>query len=72
MKYEIITRTWYVVSPVLHQHYVPAKDREKSHMMELLLHLPPHSTTTLSVEFDRAFLRWNEHPPDAHHGFYVK
>jgi phosphatidylinositol glycan class T len=60
-----------VPNSILHQHYVPAKDREKSHMMELLVHLPPHSTTTLSVEFDRAFLRWNEHPPDAHHGFYV-
>lgn len=23
------------------------------------------------MEFDRAFLKWTEYPPDANHGFYV-
>ena len=27
---------------------------------------------TFSVQFLRAFLKWNEYPPDASHGFYVK
>ena len=57
---------------LLHRYYVAGRDRERSHMLELFLLLPPHSTTTLSIEFERAFLQWNEHPPDAHHGFYIK
>ena len=57
---------------LLHWYYVAGRDRERSHMLELFLLLPPHSTTTLSIEFERAFLQWNEHPPDAHHGFYIK
>ena len=57
---------------VLHQHYVPAKDRQRAHMLELHLSLPPLSTSSLSLQFNRAFLKWTEHKPDAHHGFYIK
>jgi phosphatidylinositol glycan class T len=56
---------------VLHQHYEPAKDRERAHMLELHLSLPPLSTSSLSLQFNRAYLKWTEHKPDAHHGFYV-
>ena len=41
-------------------------------MLELHLSLPPLSTSSLSLQFNRAYLKWTEHKPDAHHGFYVK
>ena len=49
-----------------------AKDRQRPYTTELLLSLPPSSKFTLSIQFLRAFLKWNEYPPDASHGFYVK
>ncbi|XP_064467443.1 GPI transamidase component PIG-T-like [Ornithodoros turicata] len=51
--------------------YEPGQDRRRSHHLELTLELPPSSKTTVSFEFDRAFLKWTEYPPDANHGFYV-
>lgn len=65
--------TWsFHAAAVLHQHYVPAKDRQRAHTLELHLSLPPLSTSSLSLQFNRAYLKWTEHKPDAHHGFYVK
>jgi len=57
---------------VLEQHYQPAKDRLRPHMLEMLLRVPPRTTTSITLQFNRAFLKWTEHPPDAHHGFYIK
>lgn len=51
--------------------YQPAKDRQQPHHIEVVLTLPPKSSTELSIEFDFAFLKWTEYPPDANHGFYV-
>ena len=36
-----------------------------------MLVLPPRSTSTISIQFERSLLRWVEYPPDANHGFYV-
>lgn len=33
--------------------------------------LPAASETVVSYEFERAFLKWTEYPPDASHGFYI-
>ncbi|GBO25696.1 GPI transamidase component PIG-T, partial [Araneus ventricosus] len=52
-------------------HYQPAKDRTRPHHLELVLTLPPHSKTEMSIQFDFAFLKWTEYPPDANHGFYA-
>ncbi|GFS20171.1 GPI transamidase component PIG-T [Elysia marginata] len=52
-------------------HYVPAKDRLRPHHLELSFMLWPHSTTRVSFNFTRAFLKWTEYPPDANHGFYI-
>eukprot|EP00062_Callorhinchus_milii_P002918 gi/632939609/ref/XP_007910709.1/ PREDICTED: GPI transamidase component PIG-T [Callorhinchus milii] len=52
-------------------HYQPAKDRERSHLLEMLIQLPANSVTKISIEFERALLKWTEYPPDANHGFYV-
>lgn len=51
--------------------YKPGKIREKHHYLELGLKLPPKSTTSITVEFEYVFLKWQEYPPDANHGFYI-
>jgi len=53
------------------QKYVPGQDRTRPYMLELVLKLPPRSTTRVSIQFERSLLRWVEYPPDANHGFYV-
>ncbi|XP_035233919.1 GPI transamidase component PIG-T-like isoform X1 [Stegodyphus dumicola] len=52
-------------------HYQPAQDRKHPHHLELVLTLPPKSNTEMSVDFNFAFLKWTEYPPDANHGFYA-
>lgn len=52
-------------------HYQPAKDRVSPHLLEMLLQLPPNSVTKVTVEFERALLKWTEYTPDPNHGFYV-
>lgn len=54
-----------------HVHYVPGKDRERLYTLELVLYLKAYSVTSVRFQFDRAFLKWTEYPPDANHGFYV-
>lgn len=52
-------------------HYVPAKDRQRPHLLEMLIQLPPNSITKISIQFERALLKWTEYPPDPNHGFYI-
>ncbi|XP_075033631.1 GPI-anchor transamidase component PIGT isoform X2 [Mixophyes fleayi] len=52
-------------------HYEPAKDRQRPHLLEMLIQLPPNSITKISIEFERALLKWTEYPPDPNHGFYI-
>ncbi|KAH3771611.1 hypothetical protein DPMN_172937 [Dreissena polymorpha] len=52
-------------------HFIPGKDRSQPYQLELVFRLRPLSVTKISMEFDRAFLKWTEYPPDANHGFYV-
>merc|ERR1711990_615933 len=51
--------------------YTPGRDRSSPYMLELVLRLPPKTTTTISLQFERSLLRWLEYPPDANHGFYL-
>ncbi|VDK79844.1 unnamed protein product [Onchocerca ochengi] len=51
--------------------FVPAKDRQRPFLLEWNVTLPENSVCELSLEFDKAFLRVNEYPPDASHGFYI-
>lgn len=63
---------WSVVFfPPGYLHYQPAKDRVSPHLLEMLLQLPPNSVTKVTVEFERALLKWTEYTPDPNHGFYV-
>ncbi|XP_041859511.1 GPI transamidase component PIG-T [Melanotaenia boesemani] len=52
-------------------HYQPSKDRIRPHLLEMLVQLPPHSATEVTVQFERALLKWTEYTPDPNHGFYV-
>lgn len=60
-----------VFFPPGYLHYQPAKDRLSPHLLEMLLQLPPNSVTKVTVEFERALLKWTEYTPDPNHGFYV-
>lgn len=51
--------------------YKPGKGRVRIYYLEIVLELPPRSVTELSVQFDYVFLKWQEYPPDANHGFYI-
>uniref|UniRef100_A0A8C2FUF8 Phosphatidylinositol glycan anchor biosynthesis, class T n=1 Tax=Cyprinus carpio TaxID=7962 RepID=A0A8C2FUF8_CYPCA len=48
-------------------HYQPAKDRHRPHLLEMLIQLPPHSMTEVTVQFERALLKWTEYTPDPNH-----
>lgn len=52
-------------------NYQPSKDRLRPHLLEMLVQLPPNSVTKVTVEFERALLKWTEYTPDPNHGFYV-
>ncbi|KAJ3194237.1 hypothetical protein HK101_003210 [Irineochytrium annulatum] len=51
--------------------YQPAKDRVRPTVLELALVIPSLSHTTLKIDFDKAFIKYAEHPPDANRGFDV-
>ncbi|KAJ8683044.1 hypothetical protein QAD02_018836 [Eretmocerus hayati] len=55
----------------LAQRYIPGKERKQPYYLELILRLPPRSVTKFSVDVDYMFLKWQEYPPDANHGFYM-
>ncbi|XP_038606623.1 GPI transamidase component PIG-T [Tachyglossus aculeatus] len=52
-------------------HYQPAQDRQRPHLLEMLIQLPANSVTKVSIQFERALLKWTEYTPDPNHGFYV-
>ncbi|CAG4965327.1 unnamed protein product [Colias eurytheme] len=56
---------------VMKQYYSPGRSRQRPYHLELLLRLPPKSTTTVTIDFEFVFLKWQEYPPDANHGFYI-
>ncbi|XP_015434008.1 PREDICTED: GPI transamidase component PIG-T, partial [Dufourea novaeangliae] len=53
------------------QRYLPGKERKSPYYLEMILRLPPQSVTKFSIEMDYSFLKWQEYPPDANHGFYM-
>ncbi|KAJ1836519.1 Subunit of the glycosylphosphatidylinositol transamidase complex-like protein, partial [Coemansia sp. RSA 2708] len=55
----------------LRTRIVPAVDRGRSAELELELELPPRSRTLVRYDFDKGFLKYSEHPPDANRGFNV-
>lgn len=59
-------------SPPGYIHYQPAQDRMQPHLLEMLIQLPASSVTKVSIQFERALLKWTEYTPDPNHGFYVR
>ncbi|XP_078600393.1 GPI-anchor transamidase component PIGT-like [Branchiostoma floridae x Branchiostoma japonicum] len=59
-----------LIQPLM-TRYKPGRDRQAPYLLEMVLTLPPDSTTRVSFSFERAFLKWTEYPPDANHGFYI-
>ncbi|KAJ2793219.1 Subunit of the glycosylphosphatidylinositol transamidase complex-like protein, partial [Coemansia furcata] len=51
--------------------FTPAIDRGRPSSIELVLVLPASSRTTLRYNFDKGFLKYTEHPPDANRGFNI-
>lgn len=51
--------------------FQPGRLHVRPYYLEILLKLPPRSTTSVSIDFDYVFLKWQEYPPDANHGFYI-
>uniref|UniRef100_A0A158P9L2 GPI transamidase component PIG-T n=1 Tax=Angiostrongylus cantonensis TaxID=6313 RepID=A0A158P9L2_ANGCA len=61
-----------VESPILYKHYfVPSLARKRPALLELQFELPGYSECRLQLEFEKAFLRIREYPPDANHGMYI-
>lgn len=48
--------------------YIPGVQRKRPYHLEVAMKIPPRSTVELSIDFDYIFLKWQEYPPDAHHG----
>jgi len=48
--------------------YVPTKNKNPT-LFEPILVLPPFSTVHLALDFDKMFLQYTQHPPDAHRGW---
>ncbi|KAL7060525.1 hypothetical protein AAHC03_09133 [Spirometra sp. Aus1] len=49
----------------------PSVVRERMAVLEMLLTLPANSLLTVSYNFKKILMRWNEYPPDANHGVYL-
>lgn len=52
--------------------YQPAQDRQRPHLLEMLIQLPANSVTKITIQFERALLKWTEYTPDPNHGFYIR
>ncbi|XP_055603246.1 GPI transamidase component PIG-T [Uranotaenia lowii] len=52
--------------------YIPGRQRERPSQLEIAFTIPKRSTVELSFDFDYIFLKWQEYPPDASHGYYLQ
>ncbi|KAJ3106113.1 hypothetical protein HK100_003776 [Physocladia obscura] len=59
------------IANITTQRYQTSIDRKRPTVLEIDATLPPHSTTTFTYAFDRAFIKYTEHPPDANRGFDI-
>ncbi|KAJ2659639.1 Subunit of the glycosylphosphatidylinositol transamidase complex-like protein [Coemansia sp. RSA 1200] len=51
--------------------FTPAIDRGRPSTIELAVTLPANTRTTLRYNFDKGFIKYTEHPPDANRGFNI-
>lgn len=50
-------------------HYQPSLQRVRPTILQLDTTIQPKSKWVARFDFDKAFIRYTEHPPDAEHGF---
>lgn len=71
--YNMVVDTYFLFNGItVAQRYLPGKERKSPYYLELIMRLPPHSVTKVSIDMDYLFLKWQEYPPDANHGFYME
>ncbi|KAJ3068463.1 hypothetical protein HDU98_008367 [Podochytrium sp. JEL0797] len=58
-------------APPMRMKYQPNIPRLRPTVLEMTTTLPPDSVTTIHYAFDRAFIKYTEHPPDANRGFDI-
>lgn len=51
--------------------FKPGEQRVRPYHLEVAVKVPARSTIEMSIDFDYIFLKWQEYPPDAHHGHYI-
>ena len=51
--------------------FTPAYNRDRPALLEIRLTIPPQTGASISIEFEKVFLDWTDHPPDSHHGYYI-
>ncbi len=49
--------------------YAPSQPHDKPALLQATIELPPHETVHLSLRVRKAFLRYQEHRPDAQRGW---
>ena len=49
--------------------YIPSQPHDRPALLQATIELPPHETIHLSLRVRKAFLRYQEHPPDAQRGW---
>jgi phosphatidylinositol glycan class T len=49
--------------------YTPSQPHDKPALLQATIELPPHETVRLSLRVHKAFLRYQEHRPDAQRGW---
>ena len=59
------------VDIIKEMYYRPALDRKRGTQLEIHMQVPADSTVFLTYDFEKAFLRYTEYPPDANRGFDV-
>lgn len=57
-------------SPIEHFTYQPSKSSSrKPYVLEAVVRIPASSRVVLQLELRKEFVRYSQHPPDAHRGF---
>jgi phosphatidylinositol glycan class T len=66
-----VFKTFDIDLPIETLSYTPAIDRERPTVIEMVITLHPNSTTYFKLDYDCAFIKAEEHYPDASYGFDI-
>ncbi|XP_072381899.1 GPI transamidase component PIG-T-like [Diabrotica undecimpunctata] len=55
----------------LHLRYIPARQRERPNYLEVLIRIPASAATSIVVNFDYVFLKWQEYTGITQHGTLI-